>query len=133
MALRHWPAVRFGAASRPQRLVVIEIRTDTRELDAAKIDHKPGGLIDFNAAAPSTSLDSAEHEHAVAEIANLISEHMKLLPGVTDVTEVGFNALAPPVANCLNRPLEGRQQLEVRRREVGIGVYVTLVVGVYCA
>jgi len=37
---------------------VIEIRTDTRELDAAKIDHKPGGLIDLNAAASSTSLQT---------------------------------------------------------------------------
>jgi hypothetical protein len=61
------------------RLAVIEIGADARDPLAAEFDDKPVRGIDRHAAAASTSLDSAEHEHAVAEIVKLGAEYTSSL------------------------------------------------------
>jgi len=110
---------------------VIEITTHTRHFAVVKIDDRRKRRIDLYAATSTASLDSTEHEHAVAEIAKLVTEHIEFLPGVADHLEVPFDALTPSVAVALDRPVQRREECEVRRRKVGEGVYLTQVQRVY--
>lgn len=100
-------------ARRLQRLAVIEIATDARDLPAAKLEEHSQRRIDLNAAAPPTSLCATEHEHAVAEIAEVFSNRAELLPRVRNRTEERFQAIAFPKAATVESREQGRNQLEV--------------------
>jgi hypothetical protein len=57
--------------------------------------------VDRNAAAYSASLHPTEHEHAVTEVAKLLTDHAELLPGVADAPEIRFDAFPSPIAAAL--------------------------------
>jgi hypothetical protein len=71
------------------------------------------------------------HEHAVAEIAVLLGDPLKLLPVLPGIQQEGFDALASSVAVAPIRPRQGRPPLDVSGRALGEeGVDITPVVDI---
>src|SRR5207244_10007226 len=84
--------------------------------------------LDPDATASSTSLKPTQHEHAVAEIANLARDQDELLPGIVQALEVLFDALASPDDLILDAR-HRRDELEVGSHEIVKGVNVAPVEG----
>ena len=122
----------LGDSGSSQRLGAIEVRPGTPDHAAPKVEDVRYWRIDWDAAASSTSVDPAEHEHAVAEIAELLRDRLELLPVLAGIVEEPFDALASLLAAALIGPRQSRPPLEVRGRELGEeGVDITPVVGVH--
>jgi hypothetical protein len=78
---------------------VIEKDTAARHPAVAKVVDRPQLGIDWDAAALPTPLEPTEQQYAVAEIAVFLGYGAELLPGVGDLREVPFNALASQITS----------------------------------
>ena len=109
----------LGQSCLPQPFGAVEVHPVAPDPVAAKIVDARVLLIDRGAAALAASLEPAQHEHPIAEIAKLRSDVLELLPVLARVCGEPFDALASAVDGAIEGPDDSRVPLEVGGQELG--------------
>src|SRR6185437_12188465 len=114
-----------------ERLIVVEIGPDPRDLAIANIEDLPHRLIDPPAAARSAPFDPAENENLVlAEVAEVLAPHAVLLPGVADITKVRLDAPAPPQSTAAEAHRHRGEPFDIRAHALEDRIGIAPVEGV---
>jgi ketosteroid isomerase-like protein len=103
-----------------------------RDLAVAQIEYLPHRRIDQSTAARSASLDPAENKNLVAaEIAKILPDHAVLIPSVVDLTNVRFDALAPPQNTAADSHRHRREPFDILVHALQDGIEIATVEGIY--